>query len=1048
MLTHQKTKPFLCIEQGCSKSYSDYRSLRRHYEMHHSFRLLKDDEGCESSPLPPQDSRVQPGPAGLRTAERAAFHPEPPAPNNSLLPNRNLLRCIVSSLVGQKLPSSSSSSAGLSESDSKTSLQLSASECGQASCVPAGAAVPVEPAGDKATKDLPPCPKNATPPSVYTIINPGNLSVPRSAENSTSLPDRQPPHPEPQRSLENMALEFWANSSAPRFPLFRGPKIPPASQQPSGSFQWVRNVPPTCTRSKGNSAYVGQLSPVAAQDVLPGPAGLSQAFESSAPAFERPDILSFNPGLLKTQGEVPGESKLRGFEEAFRPAVRLPEAQKPKDDSGPLFRQLFMKSQESSVSQDQLQVQGHLFQRITKSQHILSHTQLVTPAAAEAEQAAAKPFQAAFQQQADACRPLSEPTGSKRSLVCVKRSFAQFEQDFPPGDEKEGRPPGTPPRSFPSPPVSADTVSQAKQPRTSKGCLGFPDFSSPPSQPQSGAYENTPGNHTYGKPSQSESDCPPLRKKEKNKPCAKGSSGGKGHSRSGRPRRKEKLKFDVSSVASPSQGGNIYSFTNAASEEHFPPGCSKSGGGPGAGSQHENGFVCRTCGQLFYTERGLNSHMCFYSEQWQSPTGKEKEQVFEAEHLQAQKLPFKLAGAGDTPPETRKLLGDAAAAVPLVMPVSVPVTTASQQQVDEKESWGDDSPQESLPQKKRTRRVCPKSLFIPPPAPACSEVQPGTGGCFQSNLRSPVFLVDHLLQGLVQCSPYTPPPMLSPIREGSGLYFNTLCSSSSANAGTSRMYTSVLDGMDGALLFSLVKDTTKISVEPAMPGGGTNLELAVHCLHEAQGNILEALEMLLLQGPQKPPCHPLANYHYSGSHLWTPAEKQLFRKAFSVHKKDFYQIQKKIQTKTVSQCVEYYYNWKKILKFDCGRSQVVEKRSRKEQDEVEEEKAACSPKKRHCQPPKQESKLKPRTYKKAGQSAFSPAGSMKETPDRPKSTGGLGVFPCKECARVFDKIKSRNAHMKRHRLQEQMDPIIKIKWHLKNEPKKEERNLDVDFLQW
>nr|XP_028597851.1 zinc finger protein 541 isoform X2 [Podarcis muralis] len=120
-----------------------------------------------------------------------------------------------------------------------------------------------------------------------------------------------------------------------------------------------------------------------------------------------------------------------------------------------------------------------------------------------------------------------------------------------------------------------------------------------------------------------------------------------------------------------------------------------------------------------------------------------------------------------------------------------------------------------------------------------------------------------------------------------------------------------------------------------MPGGGTNLELAVHCLHEAQGNILDALEMLLLQGPQKPPFHPLANYHYSGSHLWTPAEKQLFKKAFGLHKKDFYLIQKKIQTKTVSQCVEYYYSWKKILKFDTSRAQLVEKRPKREQDEVE-----------------------------------------------------------------------------------------------------------------
>lgn len=555
MLTHQKTKPFLCIEQGCSKSYSDYRSLRRHYEMHHSFRLLKDEEGGESSPLPPHNSRIQPGPSSLRTAERVVFHPEPQAPNNSLLPNRDLLRCIVSSLVSQKLPSAS---VGPSEPDSKGSLQPPTSRCGQMSCAPASIAAPVEPAGDKAAKDLHSYPKNTAPSSVYTIINPGNLSVPRSAENSTNLPDRQL-QPEPQHPLENMALEYWANSSVPRFPLFRGQKIPTTSQQPSSSFQWVRNVPPTCTKSKGNSAYVAQMSPVAAQDVSQGLVGPSQAFDSLAPAFEHPDVLSFPPALLKTQGEIPGESKLRGFEEAFRPAPRLLEDQKPsvlqKGEPAPLFKQLFMKSQESSVSQDQLQVPGHLFQRITKSQHILSHTQLVTPSqavTAEADQPAAKPFQTPFhQQQADLCCPLLEPTRGKRSLLCMKRSFTHFEQDFPPSNKKEGQPPGTPPQSFPSPSISTDAISHAKQPRTLKGCLGFTDFSGP-SQPQSAAYENTPGNHTYGKPSQLENDCPPSRKKEKNKPCTKG-SGGKGHSRSGRPCRKEKLKFDVSSVASPSQ---------------------------------------------------------------------------------------------------------------------------------------------------------------------------------------------------------------------------------------------------------------------------------------------------------------------------------------------------------------------------------------------------------------------------------------------------------------------------------------------------------------
>ncbi|KAH0631528.1 hypothetical protein JD844_005893 [Phrynosoma platyrhinos] len=1136
MLTHQKTKPFMCIEQGCNKSYSDHRSLRRHYETHHGLKLLKDDDASEGAPSQ-HESRIQMGSSSTRTAERLAVHPEPQAPNDFLLANRDLLRCIVSSFVGQKFPPTSSPSVGQNEPNSRRSLQPCTTLCGQISCVPTSSAMLMETTGDKEMKEFYSCQKNTTSSSLYTIINPGNVSVLGPAENITNLPDRQL-HSEPPFSLETTPMEYWSNSGIPRFPLFRGPKIPTTSHQSSGSFQWVRNVPPACTKSKGGGVYVAQVSSASGQDISQGVGRTSPAFDSLAHNIEHPDVLSFTP-LLKTQGEIPGEPKLSGFEETFRPGTRFPDAPQQgvlqKSETGPVFRQLFMKSQESSVNQDKLQVQSHLFQTITKSQHIMSHTEISAPSqlvVGETEQVVAKPLQSILQQQqhqqqqTDLLHSVTEPTEREQSPVYVKKALVQ--------EEHHSATLLQPFQSLSVPPVNSDSISHARQARTLKaGCLGFKDFSNPN---QSVMYESTPGNHTYGKLSQLENGSPGSRKKEKSKSCTK-ESGGKGHSRSGRPRRKEKPKFDVSSVASPSQvamasfslpsnsfdsgargkaklpifnriqGGNIYSFTNALREEHFSPGCNKTGGDPGDKSEHGNNFVCTTCNQLFYTERGLSSHMCFYSEQWRSPSGKEKQQACEAENLQAQKLSFKAAGDGDTPPETKRPSEDVAVA-PFVIPVSVPVTTTNQQQedkVDEKETQDEKDLQEGMPPKKKKRRTCPKSLFIPAPPPVCSEIQPGTGGCYQSNLRSPVFLMDHLLQGLVQCSPYTPPPMLSPIH-----------------------------GVDGALLFSLVKDTTKISIEPhinigsrfqaeipdlqdrssmenyehpaslvwkpwgdittnketqkrvtdllklacssAMPGGGTNLELAVHCLHEAQGNILDALEMLLLQGPQKPPFHPLANYHYSGSHLWTTTEKQLFKKAFGLHKKDFYLIQKKIQTKTVSQCVEYYYSWKKLLKFDCSRTQVVEKRKR-EQDEVEmdEEKIICSPKKRHCHLPKQEDKLKPRNYKKAAQSStFSPPCNQKETLDRPRSTGSQGVFPCKECARkpstikslrmlkklglyhlptsrVFDKIKSRNAHMKRHRLQEQMEPMIKIKWpvkHLKNEPKKDERNPDVGFLNW
>ncbi|KYO43732.1 zinc finger protein 541 isoform B [Alligator mississippiensis] len=625
------------------------------------------------------------------------------------------------------------------------------------------------------------------------------------------------------------------------------------------------------------------------------------------------------------EGEMSSKTTLSSFEETFRRTKRhgcdidyyrwqnhgelnLQDTQKQsvlQDTTSPLFRQFFVKSQETAGNQEEKQVQQHLLQIITKSQHILSPTQV------------------AMDSFSLPCTSSSHVTGEKRKLTIFNRI----------------------------------------------------------------------------------------------------------------------------------QGGKIYSLTNAVKEENLLPGCNKTSAGHMDGSKCESGFVCKNCSQLFYTEKGLSSHMCFHSEQWQSPQGRNEQQVHDAENLNPQTLFLKPVSDGNTPSDIKKPLDDGTV-VPLVIPVSVPVTATDEQarnKVNNQESQ--DVQDSSTHQKKRKRQTRSKSLFIPSPMPLCGEMQSSIGGCYQSNLRSPVYLVDHLVRDFFQYSPYTPPPMLSPIREGSGLYFNTVCSSSE-KGDPSKLFSTILDRMDGDFGFSLVKDNTKISIEPhinigsqfqaeipnlqdrsvlendehraslvwkpwgniatnqetqdrvtellnvacssAMPGGGTNLELALHCLHEAQGNILKAVEMLLFGGPQKPASHPLADYHYTGSDVWMPVEKQLFRKAFCLHKKDFYLIQQK---------------------------------------------TACSPWKRHGPLPKHNMNIKPKNYRKAPNDAYSPAFSLKGTPAQPGSTDCQGVFPCKECERVFDKVKSRNAHMKRHRPQEHVEPLVKSKWPIKqvrNEPELEE----------
>ncbi|XP_061769706.1 uncharacterized protein LOC133560791 isoform X2 [Nerophis ophidion] len=61
-----------------------------------------------------------------------------------------------------------------------------------------------------------------------------------------------------------------------------------------------------------------------------------------------------------------------------------------------------------------------------------------------------------------------------------------------------------------------------------------------------------------------------------------------------------------------------------------------------------------------------------------------------------------------------------------------------------------------------------------------------------------------------------------------------------------------------------------------LPGGGSNTELALHCLHSCKGDIVATLEMLL----QKQ-AWPTGDYHYSGSDFWSDHEKSDFNTALN-----------------------------------------------------------------------------------------------------------------------------------------------------------------------
>ncbi|XP_061244802.1 zinc finger protein 541 isoform X3 [Bos javanicus] len=1117
MLTHQKTKPFVCIEQGCSKSYCDYRSLRRHYEVQHGLCILKEvppeEEACGDSPHM-HEVAGQPTPSGLRSP-------------GSLLPNRDFLRCLVNSIVHHKIPSPGP--AGLADSGEGRNVACSCPSSGSSCCGPAGTPGTLGP--DVLEESRPSRKEPAA--DVFTAIHS------RAAESSG-------PDPAELEPLQlSSSLEGWPEG-APLpscLPLFRGQTIPTTGSQPSShSFQWLQNLS-GCPKSKGNGMFVVHKPPSQeASEPGPGLSSTSPVGEPSAGLGLGPeDVPPFPPMLLKAPGEASGDPRFAcasGDDDCWAPkkskfdcdSFRWPKPGDPgsqdpglkpsslSSDATPLFRQLFLKSQESLVSHEQMQV----FQMITKSQRIFSHAQVATASSQlptpDGKQGPLKPLQGPRPQQPPSLTPTvdslragpmnPEPEGSPARR---RKSTSTFPREASPGgmsrDAKGGpkvaaAPPALTASSL-DPPGNPDISSLAKQLRSSKGTLDLGDIFSPGGlrQTQLGGDEPS-GTHLPGKQTQAENGMASgATKAEKGPACSRGGGyrlfSGNSRAQHFSGFRKEKVKMDMCCAASPSQVA-MASFSSAG-----PP------ADPSRDSKSKLTIFNRIQGGNIYRlpHPMQEENVAGGCDQWPSPRGKQDPQVFGMEFCKPSRQVLRPEGDGQSPLGARKCLDNPTAAslgVPVAPANRPPGSKGQEKDGDERNS------KENGQHRKRKKRPQPKALFVPPPPPTFG--QPGPGGCHQSRLRSPVFLVDRLLKGLFQCSPYTPPPMLSPIREGSGLYFNTLCSTS-AQASPDRLISTVLNPLDGSFGICLVKDDTKISIEPhinigsrfqaeipelqdsslagidehvaslvwkpwgdvmsnpetqdrvtelcnvacssVMPGGGTNLELALHCLHEAQGDIQVALETLLLRGPQKPRTHPLASYRYTGSDIWTPMEKRLFKKAFCAHKKDFNLIHKTIQTKTVAQCVEYYYIWKKMIKFDCGRAPGPEKRVRREPDEVDraEAKVTCSPRERPSHRPTPELKIKTKSYRRESILNSSPSTGPKRSPEAPGSVEGQGAFPCRECERVFDKIKSRNAHMKRHRLQDHVEPIVRVKWpvkpfQLKEEEEEEELGADMGPLQW
>ncbi|XP_049877964.1 uncharacterized protein LOC126375150 isoform X2 [Pectinophora gossypiella] len=251
---------------------------------------------------------------------------------------------------------------------------------------------------------------------------------------------------------------------------------------------------------------------------------------------------------------------------------------------------------------------------------------------------------------------------------------------------------------------------------------------------------------------------------------------------------------------------------------------------------------------------------------------------------------------------------------------------------------------------------------------------------------------------------YTPQPILPPDRDGSGLFIEL-------TAGLATTETDVLSqleeprppqinigrdhqadipelcndridlhrapeqllwdpGINDALDDGEVRMFMELAMCAAMPVGGHTREYALQTLGECGGDI-RAATLRLMSRPAAPSQH---------ESRWTPEEVEAFLAGLGHYDKDFYRIAQLIRTKDSKQCIQFYYFWKKVTKDYKTlflRSWHMEQQiSQGSVGQVPSVAAACT--------------------------------------SSPTSYDGE-EFPCKICGKVFNKVKSRSAHMKSHR---------------------------------
>ncbi|XP_063683962.1 uncharacterized protein LOC134818375 isoform X2 [Bolinopsis microptera] len=210
-------------------------------------------------------------------------------------------------------------------------------------------------------------------------------------------------------------------------------------------------------------------------------------------------------------------------------------------------------------------------------------------------------------------------------------------------------------------------------------------------------------------------------------------------------------------------------------------------------------------------------------------------------------------------------------------------------------------------------------------------------------------------------------------------------------------------------------------------------EFLHHCVHATGGDLQEACKLARCPvQPKLSATHPLHNYRYNGRYRWTLDDQERFLLLFQRFGRNLALIAKWMPDKKIADIVEYYYFWK-------VRYPDVYKQWRNQQNncrlsqpptttEYDQKVPPTKPNRRQSRKEivyfeteaytthdaKGNKEIKFRQKKVVNPYTVSP----RPRSNKPPNPQPLGSYKCKVCGKEFQKVKSRSAHMKTHKRQQ------------------------------